>query len=91
MIHVLQWLIELLIVLSMVVILLDYGPVDVHLVAAGGCGAIFLLVVQVVIAISTLTVRRVRRWWTEPPGQFWKRGGSWMWVDAPRAEDKSIE
>ncbi len=86
MIHVLQLLAELVVFLAAVLILLDYGPVDVHLLAAASCGAFFLLVIRGVIVISTITFRRFRRWWTEPPGQMWKRNGSLTWVDAP--EDK---
>ncbi len=86
MIHVLQLLAELVIVLAMLVLLLDYGPVDVHLVAAAGCGAIFLIAVQIALMLATAATRRLRRWWTEPPGQYWKQNSSWIWGDA--SEDK---
>lgn len=90
MIHVLQLLTELIIFLAALLILLDYGPVDVHLLASAMCGGLFLVAIRGVVVIGTVGIRlvlglalvpqgvqgRVRRWWT-PPGQLWKEGGDW--------------
>lgn len=72
----------IILALAALLILLENGPVDVHLLAAASCGALFLVAIRGVVVISTMSIGRVRRWWTEPPGQMWKRNSNWTFVES---------